>query len=67
MKKGEQAWNCYGARTNLYLLINYGFCFLDNLNDSFAFGLKLDLDVKPTVYPSIADMTKLKGQRRETM
>jgi len=27
MKKGEQAWNCYGNRTNLFLLVNYGFCF----------------------------------------
>lgn len=27
MKKGTQAWNCYGNLTNKYLLVNYGFCF----------------------------------------
>lgn len=27
MKAGTQAWNCYGNRTNEYLLVNYGFCF----------------------------------------
>ena len=34
MVKGSQAWNCYGNRTNVFLLVNYGFCFKDNLYDS---------------------------------
>lgn len=43
MKSGTQAWNCYGNRTNAYLLVNYGFCFQNNLYDSFKFYVKLDL------------------------
>ena len=27
MKAGSQAWNCYGNRSNLFLMVNYGFCF----------------------------------------
>jgi hypothetical protein len=27
MKAGTQAWNCYGNRSNIFLLVNYGFCF----------------------------------------
>jgi hypothetical protein len=45
MKKGEQAWNCYGNRTNSYLLINYGFCFQGNLYNSVQLMVKLDLTV----------------------
>ena len=35
MKKDGQAWNCYGARTNEFLLLYYGFAFQNNLYDSF--------------------------------
>lgn len=31
---------CYGHRSNKYLLVNYGFCFQDNAQDSFEFYLK---------------------------
>jgi hypothetical protein len=34
MPKDSQAWNCYGNRTNVFLLVNYGFCFQNNLYDS---------------------------------
>ena len=27
MPAGSQAWNCYGNRSNFFLLVNYGFCF----------------------------------------
>lgn len=45
MKKGEQAWYCYGRRTNAFLLISYGFCPKNNLYDSCKFQLRLDIDV----------------------
>jgi len=56
MKKGSQAWNCYGNRTNLFLLINYGFCFESNLYNSFVFYVKLNVDFKQGQYPSVAEM-----------
>ena len=43
MKKGTQAWNCYGYRTNLYLLATYGFCFADNNYNFYKLYLSLDL------------------------
>ena len=43
MKKGDQAFLCYGCRTNYFLLQSYGFCFIDNLHESFKFYVKLDL------------------------
>ena len=43
MKKGTQAWNCYGNRTNEYLLVNYGFCFENNLYSSYSFNVKLNV------------------------
>jgi hypothetical protein len=56
MKKGEQAWNCYGNRTNLYLLVNYGFCFQNNLYDSLSLNFRLDIDLKGASVPSVKDM-----------
>ena len=46
MKAGTQAWNCYGNRSNIFLLVNYGFCFQDNLYDSYKFMVKLDSNFK---------------------
>ena len=43
--KGSQAWNCYGQRRNLHLLINYGFCFQDNLYDSLELNLNLNFEL----------------------
>jgi len=37
---GEQAFYCYGNRSNRFLLVNYGFCFKDNRYDSFTLQLK---------------------------
>ena len=42
-KKGTQAWNCYGDRSNMFLLMNYGFCFEGNVYDSLKFMVRLDL------------------------
>lgn len=43
MKKGTQAWNCYGNRSNFFLLVNYGFCYPNNLYDSLLIHVRLDL------------------------
>lgn len=40
---GEQAFYCYGNRSNRFLLINYGFCFKDNRYDSFELHLKTNV------------------------
>lgn len=45
-QKGSQAWNCYGDRSNMFLLMNYGFCFENNLYDSVKFMVRLDLNFK---------------------
>lgn len=36
-KKGDQLFNCYGRRTNRFLLINYGFCLRNNKYNSLGF------------------------------
>jgi len=36
-KKGDQLFNCYGLRTNRFLLINYGFCLRNNKYNSLGF------------------------------
>ena len=45
MQKGSQAMNCYGSRTNDFLLVNYGFCFQNNLINSLKTNLRLDIDL----------------------
>lgn len=45
MSAGSQAWNCYGKRNNRYLMVNYGFCLVDNLYDSHVIHLRLDVPV----------------------
>lgn len=35
--KGDQLFNCYGRRTNRFLLVNYGFCFRNNKYNSLGF------------------------------
>lgn len=52
---GEQAFYCYGNRSNRYLLINYGFCFLGNRYDSFETRLKLDIDLRAPFVPFMVD------------
>jgi hypothetical protein len=46
MLAGSQAWNSYGNRTNLYLLTHYGFAFQDNLNNSFQFYVRMNVDLR---------------------
>ena len=41
MKAGTQAWNCYGHRSNKFLLVQYNFCFQNNYHDSVKFQTRL--------------------------
>ncbi|KRX00204.1 Rubisco LSMT, substrate-binding domain [Pseudocohnilembus persalinus] len=43
IKKGEQIFNCYGRRTNKFLLMWYGFCFQNNKYDSFTFRMNMSV------------------------
>lgn len=52
---GEQAYYCYGNRSNKFLLMNYGFCFPDNRNDSYSLRLKMDIDLKELFIPKMVD------------
>mmetsp|Transcript_16030 Transcript_16030/g.15450 ORF Transcript_16030/g.15450 Transcript_16030/m.15450 type:complete len:201 (+) Transcript_16030:607-1209(+) len=36
-QKGDQLFNCYGRRTNRFLLLNYGFCLRQNKYNSLGF------------------------------
>ena len=36
LQPGEQAFYCYGNRSNKYLLLNYGICFPGNRYDSYS-------------------------------
>ena len=65
MLAGEQAWNCYGERTNAFLLVNYGFCFQDNLNDSFKFMVRLDIDFNKRIVPAVMDMLQLSTKKKD--
>ena len=56
MKKGSQAYNCYGRRGNMYLLVNYGFCFQNNHYDSVRCPLRLDIPILKTRLPDVKDM-----------
>jgi len=46
LKKGEQAFNCYGNRTNRFLLMDYGFAFTNNRYDSVELFLNMTADNK---------------------
>lgn len=52
---GEQAHYCYGNRSNKYLLMHYGFCFLENHYDSFAIKLRIDSGLKELTMPYMID------------
>ena len=52
---GEQAYYCYGNRTNKFLLMHYGFCFLGNRYDSYAIKMRMDIDLKDPFVPFMVD------------
>lgn len=52
---GEQAYYCYGNRSNKFLLMHYGFCFIGNRYDSFAIKMRMDIDLKDPFVPFMVD------------
>ena len=44
LQPGEQAFYCYGNRSNKFLLKNYGFCYLGNRYDSYVVKLKMNVN-----------------------
>ena len=63
MRKDSQAWNCYGNRTNVFLLVNYGFCFQNNLYDSVKLQMRLDIDFSRNDYPDVNSMLAEKNHK----
>ena len=55
MKKGSQAWTNYGDRPNFNLLVNYSFCFRDNVYDSVKCRFRMDMIQNPNG-PGVLDM-----------
>lgn len=55
LQPGEQAYYCYGNRSNKFLLLNYGFCFPDNTNDSYSVRLKMNINLQEIFIPQIVD------------
>lgn len=55
LQPGEQAYYCYGNRSNKFLLMHYGFCFLGNRYDSFAIKMRMDIDLKDPFVPFMVD------------
>jgi hypothetical protein len=45
-KKGDQLFNCYGLRTNRFLLLNYGFCLRNNKYNSLGFKVFVNYQPK---------------------
>ena len=43
-KKGDQLFNCYGRRTNRFLLLSYGFCLRHNKYNSLGFKVFVNFD-----------------------
>ena len=64
MPAGSQAWNSYGDRNNAFLLLHYGFCFQDNLHNSFNFNVKLDLDFNKSLTPNMEEMIAISEEQR---
>ena len=60
LKKGEQAYNCYGNRTNRYLLIDYGFAFPDNSYDSVELYLNMSNEYKKLEIHDFVDFAPTK-------
>jgi len=55
LQPGDQAFYCYGNRSNKFLLVNYGFCFPNNRYDSYEIGVRLDVDIRDPFVPNMID------------
>ena len=52
---GEQAYYCYGDRSNKYLLINYGFCIAENRYDSYQVYVSMEINLNDLFVPDMVD------------
>lgn len=55
LQPGEQAFYCYGNRSNKFLLSNYGFAFLGNRCDSYCVRMKMRLDTSDLAVQKMVD------------
>lgn len=60
LRKGEQAFNCYGNRCNRYLLMDYGFAFADNRYDSVELFLNMSSEYKQLGIQDMVDFAPTK-------
>ena len=62
LKKGSQAFYHYGKRTNIDLLVNYGFCLKENIYDSVKtrVNLNFEFNFDQNIQPSLPDMMVIK-------
>lgn len=61
LKKGEQAYNCYGNRSNRFLLMDYGFAFPDNKYDSVELYLNMSSEYKQLDIHDMVDFAPTKN------
>lgn len=61
LKKGDQAFNCYGNRTNRYLLIDYGFAFENNRYDSLEIYLNMSNEFKSLEIHDYVNFLPIRG------
>ena len=55
IEPGQQLYNFYGSRSNLMLMLNYGFALENNVYDSFVFHVNIALtQVHDFDFPSLA-------------
>lgn len=54
-KKGEQIFNCYGRRSNKFILLYYGFCISPNQYDSLQVRIWRKVDKKDKTDTRLAD------------
>lgn len=62
-RKGDQLFNCYGRRTNRFLLINYGFCLRHNKYNSLGFKVFVNFDNEEQKSPNDTPVEKQQFQK----
>jgi hypothetical protein len=55
LQPGEQAFYCYGNRSNKFLLKNYGFCYMGNRYDSYVVKLKMNVNYSKLAVSEMVD------------
>ena len=58
MEVGEQAYYCYGYRSNKFFLIHYGFCYPNNRYNSYSVHLKMNVGLDRLMIPHMVALKK---------